>query len=328
MDLRGGHPNVRSHPPLIRYLTPFHSGAISNSKGGCASVQLIGSYPSFTPTSSNGIPSVPFPAPFPLSYRILPSTSLTHCTDLRSQGLAFNILITALLLLILRPKPLILFWSLVCIGFWHITFFSDPRGEPPPLSDAFGAFLPCLFVAYAMWLHAWRYVVPAFDSQPIERGVIYGVGFWVGTLFNVVTDKIPVDRLLVSDIQERPGALTAVIVIALVVFAIVVNQVRVIRKAGWLPAYLAYYVSGGLVIMVLSFLPGLTLRVHHYFVGLILVPGTAFPTRLSALYQAFLLGMFLNGISRWGFASILQTAAEVRAGFGLRERLSSLISRA
>ena len=42
-----------------------------------------------------------------------------------------------------------------------------------------------------------------------------------------------------------------------------------------------------------------------------LIPGTAFPTRLSAIYQGLLLGMFLNGIAAFGLDSILQTAEDV-----------------
>jgi len=56
----------------------------------------------------------------------------------------------------------------------------------------------------------------------------------------------------------------------------------------------------------------LNLRVHHYIIGMALMPGTAFPTRLSLLYQGFLLGLFLNGAAAWGFDSILQTAAQLR----------------
>ena len=64
--------------------------------------------------------------------------------------------------------------------------------------------------------------------------------------------------------------------------------------------------------MVIALLPGLEFRLHHYIISMVLIPGTAFPTRLSAIYQGFLLGMFLNGVAAWGFDSILQTAADVR----------------
>jgi len=42
-----------------------------------------------------------------------------------------------------------------------------------------------------------------------------------------------------------------------------------------------------------------------------LMPGTGFPTRPSAVYQGFLLGLFLNGAAAFGLDSILQTAAEL-----------------
>ena len=153
--------------------------------------------------------------------------------------------------------------------------------------------------------------MPAFSRAPLERAVWYLAAFWPGVLVNIVFEKIPVDRLVASDIKDTPGALTAVVIIAIVVLAIIVNQVRVIRKTGWLPWYLMWYIIGGLLVLVLALLPGLNFRLHHYIFSMALIPGTGFPTRLSAIYQAFLLGMFLNGVAAFGFDSILQTAASV-----------------
>ena len=126
-----------------------------------------------------------------------------------------------------------------------------------------------------------------------------------------MTNKIPIDRLLASDVAQRPGAVAALIIIVVVLAVIIINQLRVIRKTGWLPHYLAGYIVVGLIILVLSLLPGLQFRLHHYFAAILLIPLTAFPTRLSAIYQAFILGMFLNGAAAFGFDSILQTAAQV-----------------
>lgn len=53
----------------------------------------------------------------------------------------------------------------------------------------------------------------------------------------------------------------------------------------------------------------------QYIAAIVLTPLTAFPSRLSAIYQAFLLGMFLQGVAKFGFDSILQTAAEVQTFF-------------
>jgi hypothetical protein len=166
-------------------------------------------------------------------------------------------------------------------------------------------------VAYAFWRLAFRFTLPAFSKIPIEAAVWYLVPFWVGVLSNVTFSKIPIDRLTASDLNKRGGAITALVIILVIVVVIVTNQVRVIRKTGWLPYYLGWYILGGFVAMVISLLPGLQFRLHHYIVAMVLVPVTAWPTRLSAIYQGFLLGIFLNGVAAFGFDPILQTAADV-----------------
>jgi hypothetical protein len=303
---------------------------ISDSRGGCFSLELVGNFTDFLPHIGHGLTSIGFPTIFPSSFRFLPSTPLHHCFDLRDAALAFNVVITCLLFLILRPKPVILFWCLVCIGFWHITLFSQPRTFPPDISDGFGTFLPVLFIAYAFWRLAWRFVLPAFSDAPIERMIwfvmhflVFGwvadyvcyryLGpFWVGVLTNLTTDRVPIDRLNASDIKQQAGGVTALVIICIVLLFIVINQVRVIRKTGWLPWYAMWYAFGGLVALVIALLPTLNIRIHHYILAMILMPGTAFPTRLSAIYQGLLLGMFLNGAAAFGLASMFQTAAEVR----------------
>jgi len=107
---------------------------------------------------------------------------------------------------------------------------------------------------------------------------------------------------------------------------IIINQLRVIRKTGWLPYYVGGYIIVGLIMMVLALLPGLEFRLHHYFAAMLLMPLTAFPTRLSAVYQAFVLGMFLNGAAAFGFDSIVQTPAELQRDGPAGTQLPSFIT--
>jgi hypothetical protein len=290
-------------------------GFISNSKGGCTSLQLIGNFTDFLPRTANGLSSIGFPTTFPLSFRYLNSTSLTHCEDQRNGALAFNVIITWILFVFLRPRPIVFYWCLVCIGYWHVALFSQPQSSPPPLSTAFGTFLPTLFISYAFWRLAFRFTLPVFSKIPLEGAVWYLGPFWAGVLTNLTTDKIPISRLTASDLSKRSGAIASLVIIIVIVAIMVINQVRVIRKTGWLSHYAGWYILGGLVTLVISLLPGLELRLHHYILSMVLIPGTGFPTRLSAIYQGFLLGMFLNGGAAFGFDSILQTTAEVRLNF-------------
>jgi len=301
-------------------LTIFEtSGYVSDSKGGCATVNLIGNFTDFLPRSAHGLTSIGFPTVFPLSLTFSTSASLHPCSDLRSEALALNILVTVILFLVIRPRPIVLFWCMVCIGFWHITLFSQPRTYPPDIADGFGTFLPVLFVCYAFWRLAFRFVLPAFSKMPIEATILYLGPYWATVLANLTTERIPIDRLTAKDITAQRGGLAALIIIVLVLLVILINQCRVIRQTGWLPYYLGWYLLGGLVALILALLPTLQLRLHHYILAMILIPSTAFPTRLSAIYQGFLLGLFLNGTAAFGFASILQTAAQVNGSLFSRD---------
>lgn len=289
------------------------AGMYSDSTGGCATVTLIGTFQNFLPYSANGLSSIGFPSQFPLSFRFEPTTAIGHCTDLRNYALAFNIIITVLLFWVIRPPPIVTYWCLVCIGFWHVTLFSQPRAQPPPIDDAFGTFLPTLFVAYAFWRLSFRFTMPAFyrAGAHLESAIWYLATYWAGVLTNITTDQIPIDRLDSSDIDDSRRAIVALVIICVIIFVIVLRQIWDIRKTGWLPYYAGWYIVGGLTTMVLALLPGLSFRLHHYVLAMVLIPGTGFPTRLSAIYQGFLLGMFLNGVAAFDFDSILQTAADL-----------------
>ncbi|KAG2075054.1 hypothetical protein BDR04DRAFT_1006368 [Suillus decipiens] len=289
----------------------IQAGLFSDSTGGCASINLVGNFTNYLPTTAFGLSSIGFPSVFPMSFRFSPSNILTHCTDLRTPALAFNILISCLLFLVLRPKAIVTWWCLVCIGFWHIALFSQPQATPPPLDVAFGAFLPALFVCYGFWRVAVRFTLPVFANAPFEAMIWYLAPYWTGVLTNLTMSQIPIDRLTAADIKQQPGGVVALIIIVLILLVLVVNQMRVIRKTGWLPYYLGWYIIGGLVTLVLALASGLQFRLHHYIISMVLFPGVGFPTRLSAIYQGFLLGMFLNDVAAFGFDSILQTAASV-----------------
>lgn len=306
------HAYVRPIPRLDNYSFGYR-GAINNRKGGCFDLQLTGNFTDFIGSTANGLTSIGFPSVFPLSFRVTPNNTLGSCTDIQVPVLAFNVIITAILTLLLRPKPIVLFWSLVCIGYWHISLFSDPRSQPPPISDAFGSFLPLLFVCYAFWRLAVRFVLPIFILHaPIETTILFLGPFWVGVLSNRTFEMIPLQRFTPEDIAKQPGALVAVIILVIVLVVLGINQARVIRKTGYLPRYAAWYITGGLIMMVLALLPGLEFRFHHYILAMVIIPATAFPTRVSLIVQGAMLGLFLEGIAAYDFDSIVQTKAEVR----------------
>lgn len=305
----------------------FQAGVISQSKNFCGRLSLVDGFTNFLPHSANGLNSIGFPSFFPLAMRLSKGPTTVPCNrNLREVALAINAVVFALVFIVFQPSPLVLFWSMICIGFWHVSLFSDPSRAIPVLERQFGLFLPILFIAYVFWRAAFRYTLPFFTKAPLEATVLYGLPFWVGLLNNSTFDRLPLGRLTSSDINLRSGALATLIVLIIVVVVCAINQARIIRKTGWLLFYVRWYIVGGLVIMVLALLPTLSLRIHHYILPMLLLPGTAFPTRPSAIFQGLLLGLCLHGVARWGYASILESAATLRRDATLGSSIPTFIT--
>jgi hypothetical protein len=53
------------------------------------------------------------------------------------------------------------------------------------------------------------------------------------------------------------------------------------------------------------------LRLHHYIYALVGIPVLSLPNRVSLFLQAMLFGLFLDGVGRWGWASIVETTDSV-----------------
>lgn len=291
------------------------AGLFSDNTGGCGVAHLIGTHSGFVGADRHGAHSLSFNSTFPLSYRFLPSVSGggNQCKDERWKGYVLDVILSAWTSFVLRPKTIVLYWILVVLGFWHINMFSEPRGLPPPIGEGFGDFLPCLFGAYVIWKVSIRFVLPAFRVLPIEGTVLWLAWYWIGTLLDVVFANVPLNRLVGSDLASQPGAIPSLVVIVIVIVVLAINQVIfVIRRQGYLPKYLALYATGGVIVGLLAAIPGETVRVHHYILALVLLPGVGFPTRISLMAAALLLGMYLNGIGRWGFDGLIQDTAVVR----------------
>ncbi|SJX62677.1 uncharacterized protein SRS1_16574 [Sporisorium reilianum f. sp. reilianum] len=296
----GGDANGTYRADSFVCAAAIHAGVIGNARGGCGSVRLIGAHAGFEASRANGIDSLGFDSAFPMGYRFETTEGEADCTDRRWQGYVVNAVLSAAVGFVLRPKRIVWFWTLACVGYWHVNLVSYPRDYPPPIGSAMGTFLP------------FRFVWPAFAHVPVEATVWMLALWWLGVLLNVVFGKVPIQRLVARDIAQQPGSVVAAIVVAVVVLCIAVNQVRVMCKTGWLAKYVSLYAVGGVLVGLAAAVPGETLRLHHYILALVLLPACAFPTRLCLAYTAFCLGMFTNGVARWGFDALLEDDAVVQ----------------
>lgn len=302
----------------------IHSGFISNSEGGCGVLSLDGEKSAYPSTKQNGITSVGFNSYFPRSFSFIKGT-YSKCQDLRWPLLGVSITFTVLLSLF-TTSPGIFFWSLYVGLFFHVALVSDP----PTLSDyyglvslALGRFLPASFCAYVVYRYCVIRQLDGLTAQ-IEKTILWLGACWVGCLNNYTFDKIPIQRLTPDDIKAQPGAVPALIIVVLSIFSIALGQAWAIRREGRMRRYLVVYGIFVGSILILLMIPRMKLRIHHYILGLLLIPGTAMQNRPSLLYQGLLLGLFINGIARWGFDSILQTPDELRGDAQLGTPLPGL----
>ncbi|PQE07927.1 lccl domain-containing protein [Rutstroemia sp. NJR-2017a WRK4] len=296
----------------------IHAGIINDADGGCGIVSKIGQQRDFPSTEHNGITSVEFDSYFPLSFTFEKSEGC-KAKDRRWPSLVLSLIFTTLISLFTTSAPLF-FASAFIMVFCQVGLVSNPPSisQLPELISIFAArLLPAAFCALVCYKFYARRSLQGMTAQ-YEKTVLYLGGCWFGALSNYTFSWLPIQRLTPHDIQQEPGAKLALAIVVVLIIFIAIQQIIYLRLEGRLPQYLLLYSIFAFSMFVLASLPALHLRIHHYVIAILLIPGTSMQTRPSLLYQGLLLGLFINGIARWGFDSILQTNAALRedAQFG------------
>lgn len=319
-----------------------HRGVISDFSGGCGIIKFTGKRTEFPGGSGkHGMESIGFGSVFPESFEFLDTKGMrtSGCHDLRWAVIIVNILISFVYgYLVYDSKAF--FWPIFIMGFWTVALASNP---PLVLSSSdaemvvaelvslsFRRLLPALLAAYVIYVSSVRPQLKGLKAN-LSRSVFWLIGFWVGVLENYVFGHLPLDRLTPDDMNAQSGAWIAVGIIAGSILAIAFGQAYIIWRMGKFKPYIQLYIGMILGLFVLSLFPNQTLRIHHYIMALCLLPGTGFKTTPSLLYQGILVGLFVSGISRWDFDSIIQTYEQLRRGApalvgGIPELLDPLVS--
>ncbi|KAA8647133.1 hypothetical protein EYZ11_012148 [Aspergillus tanneri] len=296
-----------------------HAGLVSDQKGGCGILRRTGERSDFEPVEKNGISSIGFLSNFPLSFTFGSEDPLgdsnLYCQDIRWTLFAFSLVVSTMLSLFIT-SPAAFYSSIFFIVYFQVVLSSDPPFSPDYydlVSTALGRLLPCAFVGYAIYYFCVRHTLKDLDAH-WDKTVLWLGSCWVGALNTDTFDKIPISRLTPHDIQQQPGAIPALIIIVGVLCLIVITQALAFRNEGRMPRMLAIYGIMVAGIIALLLVPHMNLRIHHYILSLLFLPGTTLQTRPSLLYQGLLVGFFINGIARWGFDSILQTPGALLDG--------------
>ncbi|ROV89137.1 hypothetical protein VSDG_08885 [Cytospora chrysosperma] len=297
----------------------IHAGLVSDTRGGCGRLDRIGESQTFPSSMAHGIESIEFDSYFPLAFTLTKDPGIQCGTgELRGVLLFISILFTSILCIFATSQ-----WQYLTIFvaiFIHVGMVSDPPGAsryntstfPDHLSRLAGRLLPALFCAVIIYRTVVRRTVAHVEAH-LEKTVLWLGGFWFGALSNLTFEWIPISRLTTHDLEQQPGAKLALGIIVIILAFIVAQQAYTFWLEGRLVRYLCLYAIFVIGILSCILTPGLEFRLHHYVLALLLLPGTSHQTRPSLLYQGILLGLFVNGVARWGFASILETSASLRS---------------
>ncbi|TKA76392.1 hypothetical protein B0A55_05260 [Friedmanniomyces simplex] len=294
----------------------IHAGLLQDVEGGCGVLTLTGERSSFTSSDRSGINSIGFDSYFPKSFGFK-AGSKTACKDLRWPGLVVSVFSTVALSLF-TTSPTVFFWTNFTGLFFHVALVSDPptlNADSLPnmyqlVGIAAGRFLPATFAAWVIYRYVVLRSLRGLTAQ-VEKTVLWLGPAWIGALNNYTFDKLPIQRLTPHDIIAQPGAIPTLVAIVLIISGIAIGQAWAFWVEGRLAKYVLLYSLLALGIFCAIAIPGLELRIHHYILALLLLPGTSLQNRPSLVYQGLLVGLFISGVARWGFASILQTPGEL-----------------
>jgi hypothetical protein len=305
----------------------IHAGVISDAKGGCGVVNVVGMGRNYVGSKRNGMESFGFDSYFPLSFTF--DTSIDcQAKDMRWPLLGLSVAFTTILSVFTSSPALFFFGNFLGI-FWNTGLGSDPPPHatmPDLVSNIIHKLLPAMFVAWVMYdKMGVRHTLRGLTAQ-FEKTVLWLGGCWVGALTNYTFDFIPIQRLTPHDLKQQPGARAALAMIIIGLLIVAVSQVFFFRQEGRLIRNLKLYVLLCFGLIISATLPDLCLRIHHYILALLLLPGTALQTRPSLLYQGILVGLFINGIARWDFDSLLQTAYDLQGDAQLGSALPAILA--
>jgi hypothetical protein len=302
----------------------LHAGMISDAKGGCGILHRKGEKDKFESLERNGIESIEFMSHFPMSFLLTRQASssgshdakLVECSDIRWTLFGFTVAYTAILSMLVTSAPA--FYSVIYFIVWfQVAMASDPPGGASGYYDlvsiGLGRFLPGAFVGFAMYYFCVKHTLRDLTAH-LDKTILWLGGCWVGALNTDTFDRIPISRLTPHDIKQQPGGFTALLIIVGSLIVIFFVQAHCFRREGRFFPMLGLYGLMVLAILILVAVPHMNLRIHHYILALLFLPGTTLQTRPSLLFQGILVGLFINGIARWGFDSILQTPASLLDG--------------
>ncbi|KAI8999791.1 hypothetical protein BC832DRAFT_563597 [Gaertneriomyces semiglobifer] len=306
----GGNPAYKAESWICP--SAIHAGLVSKAWGGCAKVTLTGESLNYPASEQNGVTSLAYDAWFPKSYE-LSYVESSHCTDYSWAITPVAILLVAFFPLV-HPTLGTYAFALLTAGHFYVTFVGIPIHSDDWLAESWARYLVMLAFAYILYRLFIRVTLPSQPSKYLlDLFLFVVIPFFFALHLEVVMAPFA-DFGLTSRAFREPRTLILFIIGVPTVVIICIAQLYLLRRHGLLGTYILGYALAILLYFSLSEAQNLHIHLHHYTLGLILVPLTRLQTRPSLIFHAFALGLFVQGLSRWGPASPFDTTLQNLAG--------------
>lgn len=303
----------------------LHHGLAGNNNGFCGRIVFKGPKTNFiSEVAGSMIESLPFNSLFPQSYEFdddfYTNYKISGCRDLRMTLISLNIILSVIFGYIVQDGTLF-YWVFAIMGFWTVVLGSNPpieRGTGDLIaaelvSLGFRRFLPYMFGCFLIYKTSAAGQLVGLKAS-LSRCVLWVGGFWISVLENYTFSALPVNRLTLHDINSQRGGWITVIGIAGFILFAAFGQAYIIWRLGKFKKYISVYIAMIMGLVILGTFKNQTLRIHHYIIGLVLLPGVGFKTTPSLLFFGLLFGLYISGVARWDFDSIIQTDAQLNRG--------------
>lgn len=313
-------------------MAALHAGLISPFNGGCARLSFNSKeQPFFSSAMGSYVgQSLEYLSFFKSSFYFKqdPKDEFINCHDPRFPITIINFIMG--IPVTYFASAAVVYWTMCVVGFWTICLTEDPIVVINPadrdnfahlITAAAERFLPTCFILYVLWKCSVKMTLsqlPSGNQEPkvsyVNRILLWYPLFWIGILNNITFDRLPIDRLKFSGLTQQPGGVISMISILGFIITCAFIQAYKVWKSGKFTKYLKVYllILGG--IFLVTRIPNTKFHLHHYILGIILLPGCSTKGRTALLFSGILLGTFLSGASRWGLASIIDTIAQWTRG--------------
>lgn len=205
----------------------------------------------------------------------------------------------------------IFFYTFIVHLIWYVLLFEYTVANWKETGEYFMEnFTTCLVMSYVLVRTSIHYTFFRLEKKNLFNILFFFIIPTLITLHINVTEFMNIAQIsLSSDNKWTSNSIIVMVLFCLFMAIILAFSGYIIYKAQKVKLFLLAYGIGITIFIVLTLLLrqypfNLSFHLHHYFLAIVLWPLTLFEGRFSNIRQGLLLGLFINGVIRWGAASL------------------------